>query len=304
MTNIKQELEKINQSMAAAPAGTQLNHIPLFPGITLCFITFQTDHLQVQHEPLEHILEINYCHAGRMGWQMGSGHHVYLGPGDFSIHMMETCALSAFSLPTSHYEGITLYIDLSVLEDDPPELFRDTSFSAKALQEKYCKDISFTSLAGTQKSQTIFEGFYAQSETLQESLWKLKALETLLYLAELTPQPKDHLTEYQSEQIHIIHQIQAYLTENLQQRITIDELSRQYPINPTTLKQVFKSVYGTSIAAYVTQCRMTHAAKLLRSTDAPLSEIAHEVGYSSQSKFSAAFKKQHQILPSDYRRNP
>lgn len=27
-------------------------------------------------------------------------------------------------------------------------------------------------------------------------------------------------------------------------------------------------------------------------------------GYSSQSKFSAAFKKQHQILPSDYRRNP
>lgn len=134
MTNIKQELEKINQSMAAAPAATQLNHISLFPGITLCFITFQTDHLQ--------------------------------------------------------------------------------------------------------------------------------------------------------------------------QRITIDELSRQYPINPTTLKQVFKSVYGTSIAAYVTQCRMTHAAKLLRSTDAPLSEIAHEVGYSSQSKFSAAFKKQHQILPSDYRRNP
>ena len=96
MTNIKQELEKINQSMAAAPAGTHLNHISLFPGITLCFITFQTDHLQVQHEPLEHILEINYCHAGRMGWRMGSGHHVYLGPGDFSIHMMETCALSAF----------------------------------------------------------------------------------------------------------------------------------------------------------------------------------------------------------------
>ena len=42
MTNIKQELEKINQSMAAAPAGTQLNHISLFPGITLCFITFQS----------------------------------------------------------------------------------------------------------------------------------------------------------------------------------------------------------------------------------------------------------------------
>ena len=304
MTDIKQELEKINQNMAAAPANAQLDHIPLFPGITLCFITFQTDHLQVQHEPLEHILEINYCHAGRMGWQMGSGHHVYLGPGDFSIHMMEACAHSAFSLPTSHYEGITLYIDLNALEDDPPALFSGTSFSAKQLQEKYCKDRSFTSLAGTQKSQMIFEGFYAQPGDLQESLWKLKALEALLYLTELTPQPKDHLTEYQSEQIHIIHQIQAYLTENLQQRTTIDELSRQYLINPTTLKQVFKSVYGTSIAAYVTRCRMTYAAKLLRSTDTPLSEIAHEVGYGSPSKFSAAFKKQYQILPSDYRRNP
>lgn len=107
--------------------------------------------------------------------------------------------------------------------------------------------------------------------------------------------------EYQSEQIETIHKIHEQLTQHMEQRFTIEELSRQYLMNPTTLKAVFKSVYGTSIAAHMKQHRMEQAAQLLVQTNLSIAEIARRVGYDSQSKFTAAFKDYCGRLPRDYR---
>ena len=104
------------------------------------------------------------------------------------------------------------------------------------------------------------------------------------------------------EQVEIIRQIHKQLTENLDQRFTIESLAKQYPMNPTTLKTVFKSVYGTTIAAHIREHRMAEAARLLRETDRSIAEIAGCVGYDSQSKFSAAFKEAYQLLPKEYRK--
>ena len=77
----------------------------------------------------------------------------------------------------------------------------------------------------------------------------------------------------------------------MDQRITIEGLCHLYPINPTTLKEVFKDVYGTSIAAHLKEHRMEKAARLLRETDASMAEVARRVGYESQIKFNACFKE-------------
>ena len=106
----------------------------------------------------------------------------------------------------------------------------------------------------------------------------------------------------QAEQVQLIREIHDYLLTHMEQRITIEELTHLYPINPTTLKEVFKDVYGTSIAAHLKEHRMEKAAQLLRETDLPVAEVARQVGYESQSKFSAAFKEQYGQLPKEYRR--
>ena len=99
-----------------------------------------------------------------------------------------------------------------------------------------------------------------------------------------------------------MRRIHDLMTENLQKRYTIDELSRQYLINTAALKNIFKSVYGMPIESYMKQYRIMKAAELLRKTDASISAVASAVGYESQSKFSAAFKDIMKILPTDYRR--
>lgn len=108
--------------------------------------------------------------------------------------------------------------------------------------------------------------------------------------------------EEEAEQVKIIREIHDHLTEHMEQRVTIEELARQYLINPTTLKTVFKEVYGSSLAAHMKEHRMEKAAALLRETDMSVAEIAGQVGYESQSKFTAAFKEQFGLLPTAYRR--
>ena len=116
-------------------------------------------------------------------------------------------------------------------------------------------------------------------------------------------QPKLQLTEYQSEQVELIREIHDYLIQNIAQKITIEALSKQYLMNTTTLKTVFKAVYGTSIAAHIKEHRMELAAERLLNTNDSLGEIAQAVGYENQSKFTAAFRTYFEMLPTEYRKN-
>ena len=106
-----------------------------------------------------------------------------------------------------------------------------------------------------------------------------------------------------TQQEQVFRQVHNYLVENLDKRITIETLARQFLMNTTTLKDGFKAVYGTSIAAHIKEHRMEKAAWLLKEGVLPVSQVAQQVGYSSQSKFSVVFAQQYGLSPLEYRKN-
>ena len=85
-------------------------------------------------------------------------------------------------------------------------------------------------------------------------------------------------------------------------RVTIEALAKAYHLNTSTLKTVFKAVYGQPIAAHMKHHRMQEAARLLVETERSVGDIAQQVGYENQSKFSKVFRETFQILPTEYRR--
>lgn len=109
--------------------------------------------------------------------------------------------------------------------------------------------------------------------------------------------------KYSPQQLETIRQVHDLLTDNLDRRFTIEELSRRFLINPSSLKEMFKGVYRKSLAAHIKEHRMELAARLLSETELSIAEIAERVGYESQSKFSAEFRKTYGRLPSEHRRN-
>ncbi len=102
--------------------------------------------------------------------------------------------------------------------------------------------------------------------------------------------------------IQLTNQVHELLVCDLKKRYTIEALALTFHINQTTLKAAFKTVFGKSIAAYMKEYRIKRAMEYLIQTDKSISEIAYEVGYESQSKFTEAFKSITGVLPKDYRK--
>ena len=135
----------------------------------------------------------------------------------------------------------------------------------------------------------------------------LEVVQLLHHMIEQTmsitcPEEAVLLSDCRADQVDLIHEVHEYLLEHLDEKITIEALSRQFHMNPTTLKSVFKSVYGNSLASHMKEHRMERAAELLTGTGLTIAEIAAQVGYDSQSKFTAAFKSQYGVLPKEYRK--
>lgn len=75
-----------------------------------------------------------------------------------------------------------------------------------------------------------------------------------------------------------------------------------FSVSESSVKNYFYGVFGQSISKYLTHRRMLRAAELLKTTDCSVLEVANQVGYLNQSKFAAAFRREHAVTPLEYRR--
>lgn len=272
----------------------------VFPGVDASYNLLSAAEITVHHAASSSVLELFYCRNGRVGWNMRGGTAVYLGAGDLTAHSSACCADSAMMFPLGYAEGISLSIDLLVLDANCPEILKESGLDLPTIQSTFCGEKP-VAIPACPELEGIFAPLYSAPSFRRRAYLQLKIQELLLYLSDVEPE-KHALTQYGSQQTELIKEIHRQLTEHLDQRFTIEALSKQYLINTSTLKEVFKTVYGLPIATYMKEYRMAQAMKLLRETRIPISEIADRVGYETQGKFSKAFKDVTQMLPTEYRR--
>lgn len=81
----------------------------------------------------------------------------------------------------------------------------------------------------------------------------------------------------------------------------IDFIAKSVHLSPTKLKSCFKTVYGTSILQYYKEKKMLLAMEMIKNSEEAIKTISKTLGYENGSKFSAAFKQQFGVLPSEVR---
>lgn len=84
---------------------------------------------------------------------------------------------------------------------------------------------------------------------------------------------------------------------------TLAELARGVAMSRTAFAVRFRQVAGVAPLTYLFNWRMRLAERSLRRDDVPVSQVAHEVGYSSESAFSNAFKRATGTSPKRFRDN-
>ncbi|WP_433171679.1 AraC family transcriptional regulator [Actinoallomurus sp. CA-150999] len=72
----------------------------------------------------------------------------------------------------------------------------------------------------------------------------------------------------------------------------LEELAREAAMSRTTFAERFRAVAGVPPLAYLNRWRMLLARRALRDSDVPVRSLAAELGYTSESAFSNAFKRE------------
>ncbi|GIG57425.1 AraC family transcriptional regulator [Longispora fulva] len=88
----------------------------------------------------------------------------------------------------------------------------------------------------------------------------------------------------------------------LHRALSVDDLARRALLSRRTFIRRFRAMTGVSPGAWLIGQRLRRAEELLESTDLPMDEVAHQVGYASAAVLREQFVRRRGVPPSTYRR--
>ncbi len=101
----------------------------------------------------------------------------------------------------------------------------------------------------------------------------------------------------------IVKSAKAFIEDNYQRPITINEVAQKMAITPSHLMHLFKQKTGSTFGDYLMTFRMKKAIELLTSTELSIAEVANQVGYQDSNYFSRIFKNFQGMAPSEFKKN-
>lgn len=104
-----------------------------------------------------------------------------------------------------------------------------------------------------------------------------------------------------SPNVDLCTSVKHYIEQNYQQHLTLTSIADALNYSVAHLSTTFKEKTGYSVIDYVIQTRLSNAERWLRESDAPLKEIAEQIGYKDPYYFSRLFKKHKHCSPLQYR---
>lgn len=104
-----------------------------------------------------------------------------------------------------------------------------------------------------------------------------------------------------AESNDIWDEIREYISNNLNEKLSLGDLAQRCFYNPSYFSRIFKEKYGISLKDYVLKSRLERAAYLLKTTDTSADSIATMCGFKSKSSFYKAFDKHFGETPHSFR---
>lgn len=101
----------------------------------------------------------------------------------------------------------------------------------------------------------------------------------------------------------IIERIVTYIDDNLDKKLSIEDITSALSISQSFLYSIFHAYFGSTVSEYINQKKVYISKDLLANTDLSLEIISELLGFSSASYFSKTFKKICGVSPLKFRQS-
>ncbi|HEV8187874.1 MAG TPA: AraC family transcriptional regulator [Pyrinomonadaceae bacterium] len=125
-------------------------------------------------------------------------------------------------------------------------------------------------------------------------------LESAFVRLDVRPQPRREATD--ADHARRAEAAKTYLASRMSERVTLDEVARAVHASPFHLARIFQQQTGVPVHRYLTQLRLRASLERLADGASDLTALALELGFSSHSHFTDAFRREFGKSPSEMRR--
>jgi len=134
----------------------------------------------------------------------------------------------------------------------------------------------------------------------RETWFRCKALELAAQSFFCPPEGELFCTRQQRAVCERVARVREILTADITKPPSLEALGQMVGCSPFYLSRQFSESTGTTIQQFIRETRLEKAAKLLRAGQCNVTEAALEVGYSSLSHFTVAFRERFGCCPGLY----
>jgi transcriptional regulator GlxA family with amidase domain len=109
---------------------------------------------------------------------------------------------------------------------------------------------------------------------------------------------------FQGQKTHndnVIKQAQEFIENNIQEKITIDELADLVSLGRRSFERRFKVATNNSVLEYINRVKIESAKRSFESSRKNINEVMYDVGYTDTKAFRTIFKKITGLTPIEYR---
>jgi len=96
--------------------------------------------------------------------------------------------------------------------------------------------------------------------------------------------------------------LQAWMFENLADRLSVEDLALRVGMTPRTFARRFRHAVGESPAAFVERARLDAARRQLERPGAAVEEVAARTGFMNAERMRRSFQRAFGVSPAEYRR--
>ena len=114
---------------------------------------------------------------------------------------------------------------------------------------------------------------------------------------------RDRISTVTDTGLNKVEQMACFIAQNYTEKLTVQQIGDFVKLHPNYAMNLFQKTFGTTLINYLTQHRVSHAQRLLATTDQTVTEIAFQSGFLSISRFNDAFRRACGCSPRDYRKS-
>lgn len=165
-------------------------------------------------------------------------------------------------------------------------------------------EIKISTASRVNERNNIFEEIFHTLERGQD-LESLRYSSSLLhhYLATMRylEQYRHAVKKEEKNSVNVVDAAIHYMKENIENHITIQDVTRYVGYSSTRLLTLFKQRTGKTPLNYFNHLKIEHSCRLLRETDMKINQICFKIGIEDSLYFSRLFSKIMGMSPREYR---